>query len=221
MAFKEVIKKHIAPIVLAASISGSVIAMNPLIVSAESCDESVVNTFEEKKLTSSLLNNREEAENWIKDRVNILNQAYDITNVKLYLYKGKTTEIETKPIDERYDNEIEALERLKELNEDVYYASDVSLNVLENDTEVIYNLVGRMFRTTHEDRYKVEIGYVNKTKEQILSECENCEEEVSKLDESPKTGDDSNIEMYSMMLMSSTAGLAYMASKVKRKVIHR
>ena len=44
---------------------------------------------------------------------------------------------------------------------------------------------------------------------------------VSKLDENPETGDDSNVEMYSMMLMSSTAGLAYMASKVKRKVIHR
>lgn len=219
MNFKGTIKKHIAPIVLAASISGSVLATTSVVAHAETTDESIVSIDEEKTRTSSFFLTQEEANEWIKNRVDILQEAYNITETKIYLYKGKVEKTDTIPIDEKYDNKEDALERLNELEENVYYASDVELKEIENDLGVTYNLVGRMFRTVRSDRYKAEIKYICKTKDEIISKHQDVLEENKELQENPRTGDDSNIYAYSATLLSSTIGLLYMSTKVKKKRI--
>ena len=237
MLFKEKLKKHIAPMVLAMSISGSALLMNPVIVHAlDSQEESVVEVSDEKVITSKFLNSRGDADNWIKSRIDILSQAYNITKVKIYLYKGMSTNMESYPICEEYYNKRVAEKRLEELQENEYFASSVELKEIKRDTKVIYQLVGKMFRTIHHDRYKVEISYINKEKNEIISEhkrleatearyepetLENLKEEGNDLSENPKLGDDSNVEMYAMTLMASTTGLAYMSSRVKKKSIHK
>lgn len=49
MNFKGTIKKHIAPIALAASISGSVLATTPVVAHAETANESITIVNEGKK----------------------------------------------------------------------------------------------------------------------------------------------------------------------------
>lgn len=217
MNFKGTIKKHIAPLVLAASIGGSVLAGTPVVAHAETTDESIVSTDLEKTRTSSFFLTQEEANEWIKNRVDILQEAYNITETKIYLYKGKVEKTDTIPIDEKYNNKEDALERLNELEENVYYASDVELKEIENDSSVTYNLVGRMFRTVRSDRYQAEIKYICKTKDEIINEHQDVVREQEKLQENPITGDDSNIYAYSATLLSSTMGLLYMSTKVKKK----
>lgn len=217
MNFKGTIKKHIAPLVLAASIGGSVLAGTPVVAHAETTDESIVSTDLEKTRTSSFFLTQEEANEWIKNRVDILQEAYNITETKIYLYKGKVEKTDTIPIDEKYNNKEDALERLNELEENVYYASDVELKEIENDSSVTYNLVGRMFRTVRSDRYQAEIKYICKTKDEIINEHQDVVREQEKLQENPSTGDDSNIYAYSATLLSSTMGLLYMSTKVKKK----
>lgn len=217
MNFKGTIKKHIAPLVLAASIGGSVLAGTPVVAHAETTDESIVSTDLEKTRTSSFFLTQEEANEWIKNRVDILQEAYNITETKIYLYKGKVEKTDTIPIDEKYNNKEDALERLNELEENVYYASDVELKEIENDSSVTYNLVGRMFRTVRSDRYQAEIKYICKTKDEIINEHQDVVREQEKLQENPSTGDDSNIYAYSAALLSSTMGLLYMSTKVKKK----
>lgn len=219
MNFKGTIKKHIAPIVLAASISGSALVATPVVAHAQTTDESIVSIDEEKTKLSSYFVTQEEAENWIRNRVQILQEAYNITETKIYLYKGKVEKTYTIPIDEKYDNKEDALERLNELEENVYYAADVELKEIENDSIVTYNLVGRMFRTIRSDRYQAEIKYVCKTKDEIINEHQAVVEENEELKENPITGDDSNISTYSATLLSSTIGLIYMGTKVKKKKI--
>lgn len=217
MNFKGTIKKHIAPLVLAASIGGSVLAGTPVVAHAETTDESIVSTDLEKTRTSSFFLTQEEANEWIKNRVDILQEAYNITETKIYLYKGKVEKTDTIPIDEKYNNKEDALERLNELEENVYYASDVELKEIKNDSSVTYNLVGRMFRTVRSDRYQAEIKYICKTKDEIINEHQDVVREQEKLQENPSTGDDSNIYAYSATLLSSTMGLLYMSTKVKKK----
>lgn len=217
MNFKGTIKKHIAPLVLAASIGGSVLAGTPVVAHAETTDESIVSTDLEKTRTSSFFLTQEEANEWIKNRVDILQEAYNITETKIYLYKGKVEKTDTIPIDEKYNNKEDALERLNELEENVYYASDVELKEIENDLDVTYNLVGRMFRTVRSDRYQAEIKYICKTKDEIINEHQDVVREQEKLQENPRTEDDSNIYAYSATLLSSTMGLLYMSTKVKKK----
>ena len=178
MNFKGVIKKHIAPIALAASISGSVLATAPVVAHAETNDESIVSIDLEKTRTSSFFLTQEEASEWIKNRVDILQEVYNITEAKIYLYKGKVAKTDTILIDEKYDNKEDALERLNELEEDLYYASDVELKEIDNDLVVTYNLVGRMFRTVRSDRYQAEIKYVLKTKDEIMSEHQDSLEKA-------------------------------------------
>lgn len=217
MNFKGTIKKHIAPLVLAASIGGSILAGTPVVAHAETTDESIVSTDLEKTRTSSFFLTQEEANEWIKNRVDILQEAYNITETKIYLYKGKVEKTDTIPIDEKYNNKEDALERLNELEENVYYASDVELKEIENDSSATYNLVGRMFRTVRSDRYQAEIKYICKTKDEIINEHQDVVREQEKLQENPSTGDDSNIYAYSAALLSSTMGLLYMSTKVKKK----
>ena len=218
MNFKGVIKKHIAPIALAASISGSVLAATTIVAHAETTDESIVSTDLEKTRTSSFFLTQEEANEWIKNRVDILQEVYDITEAKIYLYKGKVAKTDTILIDEKYDNKEDALERLKELEEDEYYASNVELKEIDNDLVVTYNLVGRMFRTVRSDRYQAEIKYILKTKDEIMSEHQDSLGKNEELQENPITGDDSNISTYSATLLGSTIGLLYMSTKVKKKI---
>lgn len=218
MNFKGVIKKHIAPIALAASISGSVLATAPVVAHAETTDESIVSTDLEKTRTSSFFLTQEEANEWIKNRVDILQEVYNITEAKTYLYKGKVAKTDTILIDEKYDNKEDALERLKELEEDEYYASNVELKEIDNDLGVTYNLVGKMFRTIRSDRYQAEIKYILKTKDEIISEHQDSLEKNEELQENPITGDDSNISTYSATLLGSTIGLLYMSTKVKKKI---
>lgn len=217
MNFKGTIKKHIAPLVLAASIGGSVLAGTPVVAHAETTDESIVSTDLEKTRTSSFFLTQEEAMEWLRSRAQILQEAYNITETKIYLYKGKVEKTDTIPIDEKYNNKEDALERLNELEENVYYASDVELKEIENDLDVTYNLVGRMFRTVRSDRYQAEIKYICKTKDEIINEHQDVVREQEKLQENPRTEDDSNIYAYSATLLSSTMGLLYMSTKVKKK----
>lgn len=155
---------------------------------------------------------------WLRSRAQILQEAYNITETKIYLYKGKVAKTDTILIDEKYDNKEDALERLKELEEDEYYASDVELKEIDNDLVVTYNLVGRMFRTVRSDRYQAEIKYILKTKDEIMSEHQDSLEKSEELQENPITGDDSNIRTYSATLLGSTIGLLYMSTKVKKKI---
>lgn len=217
MNFKGTIKKHIAPLVLAASIGGSVLAGTPVVAHAETTNESITIVNEEKTKTSSYFLTQEEAMEWLRSRVQILQEAYNITETKIYLYKGKVEITDTIPIDEKYNNKEDALERLNELEENVYYASDVELKEIENDLDVTYNLVGRMFRTVRSDRYQAEIKYICKTKDEIINEHQDVVREQENLQENPRTGDDSNIYAYSATLLSSTMGLLYMSTKVKKK----
>lgn len=219
MNFKGIVRKHIAPVVLAASIGGSILAASPVVAHAESYEESVVSLEEEKTKFSTFFLTKDEAENWIRDRAIILNEGYKITKAKIYLYKGIISDTEVVPIDEKYDNKEDALERLNELEEDEYYASDIELKEIDNDLVVTYNLVGRIFRTVRSDRYQAEIRYIRKTKEEIISEQKDNVNEINEQVKNPKTSDDSNIDVYSMMLMGSTMGLIYMRQKVKRKTI--
>lgn len=218
MNFKGTIKKHIAPIALAASISGSVLATTPVVAHAETANESITIVNEEKTKTSSYFLTQEEAMEWLRSRAQILQEAYNITETKIYLYKGKVAKTDTILIDEKYDNKEDALERLKELEEDEYYASDVELKEIDNDLVVTYNLVGRMFRTVRSDRYQAEIKYILKTKDEIMSEHQDSLEKSEELQENPITGDDSNIRTYSATLLGSTIGLLYMSTKVKKKI---
>lgn len=217
MNFKGAIKKHIAPLVLAASIGGSVLAGTPVVAHAETTNESITMVNEEKTRTSSYFLTQEEAMEWLRSRAQILQEAYNITETKIYLYKGKVAKTDTISIDEKYNNKEDALERLNELEENVYYASDVELKEIENDSSVTYNLVGRMFRTVRSDRYQAEIKYICKTKDEIINEHQDVVREQEKLQENPSTGDDSNIYAYSATLLSSTMGLLYMSTKVKKK----
>lgn len=218
MNFKGTIKKHIAPIALAASISGSVLVTTPVVAHAETANESITIVNEEKTKASSYFLTQEEAMEWLRSRAQILQEAYNITETKIYLYKGKVAKTDTILIDEKYDNKEDALERLKELEEDEYYASDVELKEIDNDLVVTYNLVGRMFRTVRSDRYQAEIKYILKTKDEIMSEHQDSLEKSEELQENPITGDDSNIRTYSATLLGSTIGLLYMSTKVKKKI---
>ena len=218
MNFREIVKKHIAPVVLATSIGGSILATNPVVAHANVYEESIVSLEEEKTSLSTLFLTQEEAQYWIKNRTDILSKEYNIIETKIYLYKGLISDNEIVPIDESFDNEDDALERLEELENDEYYAADVVLNKIEDDLNPIYILTGRMIKTTCSDRYIAEIKYMSKTKEEIINEHEDTEsDKQNEGTEIPRTSDDSNIELYSMMLMGSSIGLLYMGQKVKKK----
>lgn len=119
MNFKNVVKNHVAPIVLATTISGSVVAANTSVVHAEPMppkSKNVVTEYEEKKISSDYFNTIEEAEKWLEDRKEVLESTYKITGEYIYSYPNELISEEKITIDEVYYNKEEVLNRLEELN---------------------------------------------------------------------------------------------------------
>lgn len=182
MNFSEVLKRRVAPVVLAASISGSVLSASPVVAHAQTNDKSIVTEDEEKSRLSDFFATKEEAEEWIRDRVKILQTVYNITGTKIYLYKGQTTEIETVPIDETYSTEKEALDRLKELNDDDYYSPDVVINEIKGNNKLVETVEVNILFSTMEDLVKYKESLNNKeglklTIKEIPNDWEYGEEE--------------------------------------------
>ena len=115
MNIKKVINNHVAPLVLAASITGSVLATNVLEVHAETTDESINVESEGKGSISNYFDTLEEAKKWLEDRERVLATTYEITGKYIYECNNELIKKEIIEIDEVYDTEEEALKYLEEL----------------------------------------------------------------------------------------------------------
>ncbi len=115
MNIKKVINNHVAPLVLAASITGSVLATNVLEVHAETTDESINVESEGKGSISNYFDTLEEAKKWLEDRERVLATTYEITGKYIHECNNELIKKEIVEIDEVYDTEEEALKYLEEL----------------------------------------------------------------------------------------------------------
>ncbi len=189
MNLKYFLRKRIAPIVIAASISGVSLEYLPLSVSAT---ESI--TIEDiNVLKSDLFSNIDEKNNWLKEQINNMSE-YDITEVKTIIYKGKNDKTKYFYVNEIYTDYEMAKNRYDELNNSEEYNCAVSFDsfdlkedykpnlnrifdmsfspnyylslpkyfITNTNPTTIYRLKGSMFKTIKYDMYEVEIYYKDK-----------------------------------------------------------
>lgn len=190
MDFKNVVKNHVAPILMATSISGSVVAANVSVVHAETTpikNKNIVTEYEEKKISSDYFNTIEEAKKWLEDRVMVLESTYTITGEYIYSYPNELISEEKITIDEVYYNKEEVLNRLEELNK--LDNCSCNLTIIEGE-EIKNNLetknVDKTF-TTMEDlnNYKDSLNgkeNLNLKVEEVLGEWQlGSEEKVTNI----------------------------------------
>ena len=126
MVFKEFLRRHVAPMVLAGTMSGTILSGLPLIVNAEEVSSIVVESEDKVKL-SDYYKTKEEAEEWLYNEIEVLLATNEITNVELYLYKGIVDNTETIFLDEAYSNKEDALKRVEELKYNGFYHDNVEI----------------------------------------------------------------------------------------------
>lgn len=192
MNLKYFLRKHIAPLVIATSITGASLECLPLSVNAA---ESIEIEEDMNVLKSELFDSKEEKDNWVKEQL-INMDEYDITEVRTILYKGKNDKTKYIYINEIYTNYEMAKTRFDELNGSEEYNCAVSFDsfdlneakpnlnsnfgrsfypsyylslpkyfLTDKNPTTIYRLKGKIFKTIKYDMYEVEIYYKEKIKE--------------------------------------------------------
>lgn len=150
MDFKGILRKHIAPMILAGTMSGSIIGTLPVSVRADE-GSSVVAELEEQTSLSGLFDEKEDAKEWILARKQVLEAAYEITGTKIYVYEGCLKNTETILINEIYGSKDYTLSHLEELENNDYYETDIIVDELVQTVETTETVfVNKIFSSLDE-----------------------------------------------------------------------
>lgn len=136
MNIKGILRKRIASMILAGTMSGSILGFLPINVNASE----VVTNIEmngEKTLTSDMFETQEEAKEWIENNVETLSELNMIIDAKLCLYKGYHKETETFNVDEIYENYSDVLNRIEEIGNATYFNCELQIDELKNVRSVV------------------------------------------------------------------------------------
>lgn len=126
MVFKEFLRKHVAPMILAGTMSGTIISFKPIVTSAKE-NSSIINISEENVKESDYFKTQEEVENWIDNEISNLSPFNDITSVEIYLYKGLESTSETIILDEIHYSMASVTKRLEQLKENGFYHDNIDI----------------------------------------------------------------------------------------------
>ena len=131
MDFKEIMKKRIAPVIVAGVIGGSALSSVPIVVNAE--ENSIVSEAEikEKTRTSTVFKTRQEAETWLKEKIKTIGALYEITDTNIYVYEDKISEQHVFVVKEEFEEKKELDKYIEDLNKKGYDNSNLVVTELK------------------------------------------------------------------------------------------
>ena len=156
MDFKDVMKKRIAPIIVAGVVGGSTLSKLPVVVNAEESSIVIEAETKEKTKTSTVFKTKAEAEEWLKQKEKTIGALYEIIDTHIYVYEDKISETSIFVVKEEFEDKKELDKYIKDLNKRGYDTSKLvvtELDLVNKYTEKV--TVDKVFDTLEElNEYK-------------------------------------------------------------------
>jgi len=155
MNVKGILRKRIASMILAGTMSGSILGVLPINTNAIEIS-SVMDINDEKTLTSDYYETKEEAIEWVERTKGEISELNTIVDINLCLYKGYHKETVTTNIDEIYENYSDVLKRIEEIGNITYFNCNLEIEEIKNVKKVVKNIeINKAFNTIEElNEYK-------------------------------------------------------------------
>lgn len=150
MNIKGILRKRIASMILAGTMSGSILGVLPINTTATEISL-VMDITEEKTLTSDYYETKEEAIEWVERTKGEIGELNKIVDINLCLYKGYHKETETMNIDEIYENYSDVLKRIEEISNITYFNCNLEVEEIKDVKKIVKNIeINKAFNTIEE-----------------------------------------------------------------------